>query len=215
MPPLVKLIVEAGPLVAFFAANWLGGIFWGTAIFMAATVAALAISWGLTRKIAVMPLISAGFVGVFGGLTLWLHDDTFIKVKVTLINALFGAALLGGLYFGQLFLKLVMGEAIRMTDEGWRKLGLRYGIFYLFLACLNEVVWRLHPISTLAIQNGWNLGLDAAGDAEWVLFRMPGLHILTLIFGLSQLPLLMKYLEVKDEAEVAKEVDAAAPPTVG
>ena len=123
--------------------------------------------------------------------------------------------LLGGLALGKNPLKLLLGEALKMPNEGWRKLGLRYGIFYLCLAALNEVVWRLHPISNLAIAHGWKLGLDASGDAEWVLFRLPGLHILTLLFGLSQLPLLMRYLEVKDESEVAKEVDAASPPTVG
>ena len=88
----MKILIEAGPLIAFFLANWLGGIFWATGIFMAAIAVALALSWILTRKLAVMPLISAGFVAVFGVLTLWLHDETFIKVKVTLINALFGVA---------------------------------------------------------------------------------------------------------------------------
>src|SRR5690242_16696190 len=100
MNPIVKVIIEAGPLVAFFAGNWMAGIFWGTGIFMAATAIALILSWVLTRKLAVMPLISAGFVAVFGLLTLWLHDETFIKVKVTLINTLFGVILLGGLFFG-------------------------------------------------------------------------------------------------------------------
>ena len=99
MNPVIKIFVEAGPLIAFFLANWLGGIFLATGIFMAATVLSLLLSWILTRKLAVLPLISAGFVAVFGVLTLWLHDDTFIKVKVTLINALFGIILIGGLFF--------------------------------------------------------------------------------------------------------------------
>src|SRR5438477_5397003 len=142
MPPFVKLLIEAGPLVTFFVANWFGGIFWATGIFMAATVLSLAASWLLTRKLAVAPLITAGFVAVFGLLTLWLHDDTFIKVKVTLINGLFGIILLGGLFFGQTFLKFVMGEALKMTDEGWRALTIRWGIFFLCVAIANEVVWR-------------------------------------------------------------------------
>jgi len=176
MPPLVKILVEAGPLIAFFIANWLGGIFWGTGVFMAATVAALAISWGLTRKLAMMPLISAGFVGVFGALTLWLHDETFIKVKVTLINALFGAALLIGLAFGQLFLRLVMGEAIRMTDEGWRKLTVRWGVFFFAMAILNEAIWRTQSTDF------------------WVNFKVFGLLPISLVFALAQAPLMTRYM---------------------
>jgi intracellular septation protein len=175
MSPVVKFLVEAGPLIAFFAANWLGGIFWATGIFMGATALALAISWGLTRKFAMMPLISAGFVGVFGGLTLWLHDDTFIKVKVTLINALFGCALLGGLLFGQLFMKRVMGEAIRMTDEGWRKLTIRWAMFFFTMAVLNEFIWRTQ-----------------SGDF-WVNFKVALLPI-SIIFALAQAPLMMRYM---------------------
>src|SRR5205823_13690785 len=102
MPVLLKLLIEAGPLVTFFVANWLGGIFWATGVFMATTVLSLAASWLLTRKLAVAPLITAGFVAIFGALTLWLHDDTFIKVKVLLINVLFGSLLLGGLAYRQL-----------------------------------------------------------------------------------------------------------------
>ena len=175
MNPIVKIIIEAGPLVAFFVGNWLAGIFWGTGIFMAATAVALILSWLLTRKLAVMPLISAGFVAVFGILTLWLHDETFIKVKVTLINALFGMILLGGLFFGQTFLKFVMGEALKMTDEGWRALTIRWGIFFLCVAVVNEVVWRSVSTDT------------------WVNFKVALLPI-TLVFALSQAPMMTKYM---------------------
>ena len=137
-----KLAIELGPLVAFFAANWWGGIFWGTGVFMVATFVALAFSWLLTRKLAMVPLISAGFVAVFGVLTLWLHSDLFIKVKVTLLNALFGTVLLGGLAFGKSYMKLIMGEAVRLPDAAWRTLTLRWGVFFLCLAVLNEIVWR-------------------------------------------------------------------------
>ena len=95
-----KLLIEMGPLVAFFIANWKAGIFWGTGVFMAATAVALTASWVLTRKIAMVPLVTAVFVALFGALTLWLHSELFIKVKVTLINALFGAVLLGGVAMG-------------------------------------------------------------------------------------------------------------------
>jgi intracellular septation protein len=181
MNPIVKIIIEAGPLVAFFVGNWLAGIFWGTGIFMAATAIALILSWLLTRKLAVMPLISAGFVAVFGILTLWLHDETFIKVKVTLINALFGMILLGGLFFGQTFLKFVMGEALKMTDEGWRALTIRWGIFFLCVALVNEVVWRSVSTDT------------------WVNFKVALLPI-TLVFALSQAPMMTKYM-IQDDPE--------------
>jgi intracellular septation protein len=183
MSPLVKIIVEGGPLVAFFIANWTGGIFWGTGVFMAATVAALAVSWGLTRKLAVMPLISAGFVGVFGALTLWLHDETFIKVKVSLINVMFGAALLVGLAFGQLFLKLVMGEAIRMNDEGWRKLTVRWGLFFFAMALVNEAVWRTQSTDF------------------WVNFKVFGLLPISLVFALAQAPLMTRHMIEEPAAE--------------
>jgi intracellular septation protein len=181
MNPLVKILIEAGPLIAFFLANWLGGIFWATGIFMAAIVLALALSWILTRKLAIMPLISAGFVAVFGVLTLWLHDETFIKVKVTLINALFGVVLLGGLFFRQTFLKFVMGEAIKMTDEGWRALTIRWGIFFLFVAVANEVVWRMVSTDT------------------WVNFKVALLPV-TVVFALSQAPMMTKHM-IQDEPQ--------------
>jgi intracellular septation protein len=175
MNPVLKILIEAGPLIAFFLANWLGGIFWATGVFMAATAFSLLLSWILTRKFAVMPLISAGFVAVFGVLTLWLHDDTFIKVKVTLINALFGVILLGGLLYGHTFLKFVMGEAIKMTDEGWRALTIRWGIFFLCIALANEVAWRM------------------ASTDNWVNFKVALLPV-TLVFALSQVPMMTKHM---------------------
>jgi intracellular septation protein len=181
MPPLLKLLIEAGPLIAFFIANWFGGIYWATGVFMAAAAASLALSWLLTRKLAIAPLITVGFVAVFGALTLWLHDDTFIKVKVTLINALFGSLLLGGLAFRQVLLKLVMGEAIKMDDDGWRKLTLRWGLFFLALAILNEVVWRTQATDM------------------WVNFKVFGLLPLTLVFALSQAPLMTRHM-IEDQA---------------
>ena len=172
----VKLLIEMGPLIAFFAANWLAGIFWGTGIFMAATVIALALSWSLTRKLAMVPLVSAVFVAVFGGLTLWLQSDLFIKVKVTLINALFGAILLGGLAFGRSYLKLVMGEAMKLPEAAWRTLTLRWGVFFFGLAILNEIVWR--SVST----------------GMWVNFKVFGLLPLTLVFALANAPFMARHM---------------------
>jgi intracellular septation protein len=173
---LTRILIEWGPLVAFFIANAKAGIFWATAVFMAATTIALAVSWTLTRKLAMVPLVGAGFVAVFGALTLWLQNDTFIKVKVTLVNALFGTVLLGGLYFRKQFLKLLLGEALKMDDEGWRILTLRWGFFFFALAALNEIVWR--TVST----------------DVWVNFKVFGLLPLTLLFAISQAPLMHRHM---------------------
>jgi intracellular septation protein len=176
MKPGVKILMEMGPLIAFFIGNWTAGIFWGTGIFMVATLIALAASWTLTRKLAIVPLISAAFVAVFGALTLYLHSDLFIKVKVTLINVLFGAILLGGSAFGRNYLKVVMGEAIKLTETGWRTLTIRWGVFFLTLAGLNEIVWR--SVST----------------DVWVNFKVFGLLPLTLVFALANAPFMARHM---------------------
>jgi len=176
LPTWARILVEWGPLITFFIANAKGGIFWGTGIFMAATAIALAVSWTFTGKLALVPLIGAVFVVVFGGLTLWLQNETFIKVKVTLVNLLFGTILLSGLAFRKQFLKLVLGEALKMDDEGWRILTLRWGLFFFALALLNEIVWR--TVST----------------DVWVNFKVFGILPITLLFALSQAPLMSRHL---------------------
>lgn len=176
LPSWARILVEWGPLISFFIANARGGIFWGTGVFMVATAIALAVSWTWTRKLALVPLIGAVFVAIFGGLTLWLQNDTFIKVKVTLVNLLFGAILLTGLAFGKQFLKLILGEALKMDDEGWRILTLRWGLFFFALALLNEIVWR--TVST----------------DLWVNFKVFGILPITLLFAVSQAPLMNRHL---------------------
>jgi intracellular septation protein len=176
LPTWARILVEWGPLITFFIANAKGGIFWGTGIFMAATAIALAVSWTFTGKLALVPLIGAVFVVVFGGLTLWLQNETFIKVKVTLVNLLFGTILLSGLAFRKQFLKLVLGEALKMDDEGWRILTLRWGLFFFALALLNEIIWR--TVST----------------DVWVNFKVFGILPITLLFALSQAPLMSRHL---------------------
>ena len=171
-----KFLIEMGPLVAFFIANWKAGIFWATGIFMAATAIALIVSYVLTGKIAKFPLFSALFVGVFGGLTLYFQSDIFIKVKVTLINAMLGLTLLIGLYYGKIFLKFVLGEALDMPLVAWRTLTVRWGVFFLCVAALNEFVWR-------------NFSNDA-----WVNFKVFGLMGLTLVFALANTPFMAKYM---------------------
>ncbi len=176
-----KTLLDFGPLLAFFIGNWQGGIYWGTGVFMAATALALIITYAMTGKIAKFPLFSAVFVAVFGGLTLYLHDDTFIKVKVTMINILFGGVLLAGLAFGKTFLKDIMGDAVQLPDFAWRNLTIRWAGFFFVLAAINEVVWR-------------NFTTD-----QWVNFKVFGLMAMTLIFALANAPYMAKHMTGPDE----------------
>ena len=188
--PILKFALELGPLLVFFFANargeWLassfpalaemgGPIFIATGLFMAATAIALAVSWSLTRTLPIMPLVSGVVVFVFGGLTLWLQDATFIKMKPTIVNTLFGAVLLGGLLFGRSLLAYVSDAAFKLDAEGWRKLTLRWGLFFLFLAVVNEIVWRNFS------------------EATWVAFKVWGIMPITVAFTMLQMPLIMRH----------------------
>jgi len=173
--PMLKLALDLGPLVLFFVANARYGIFTATAAFMVAVLAALFVSYAMTRRLPIMPVVTAIIVVVFGGLTLILHDATFIKVKPTIVYGLFGAVLIGGLLFNKPLLGVVFDSLFHLTDEGWRKLTLRWAIFFFALAVLNEIVWR--SVST---------------DA-WVTFKAFGVLPLTLLFGALQVPLLKRY----------------------
>ncbi|MBB2972522.1 septation protein A [Mesorhizobium sp. RMAD-H1] len=200
VPPLLKLALELGPLLVFFFANsrgeWLlerfpvlgaigGPIFLATALFMAATVLALTVSWAMTRTLPIMPLVSGIVVLAFGTLTLWLHNDTFIKMKPTIVNTLFGVVLLGGLAFGKSLLGYVFDQAFKLDAEGWRKLTFRWGLFFLLLAVLNEVVWR-------------NFSTDT-----WVAFKVWGIMPITIAFTLSQMRLIMKHsLEAAEDKKL-------------
>lgn len=179
--PVLKLVLDIGPLVLFFAANARLGIFEATAVFMGAVLIALVVSYALTRHIAIMPVVTAIIVLVFGGLTLVLHDETFIKLKPTIIYVLFGGALLGGLAFNKPLLGIVFDSVFKLTEEGWRKLTWRWAIFFLVLAVLNEIVWRTQTTDF------------------WVAFKLFGVVPLTFLFGAAQFPLVNKYsIEKKD-----------------
>ena len=173
--PLLKLALDLGPLALFFFANSQYGIFVATAAFMVAVLAALMVSYVLTRHFPIMTVVTAIIVVVFGGLTLFLHDATFIKVKPTIIYALFGAVLIGGLVFNKPLLGVVFDSLFHLTEQGWRKLTWRWAIFFLALAVLNEIVWR-------------NTSTNV-----WVDFKVFGVVPLTFLFGLLQVPLLKKY----------------------
>jgi len=175
LQPLLKLVLELGPLGVFFFANAKFGIFHATGAFMVAVIMSLSVSWLLTRRLAIMPLITGVVVMVFGGLTLFLKDDTFIKLKPTIINVLFGSILLTGLAFGRSLLGYVFDSVFQLDDEGWRKLTFRWAIFFFLLAVLNEIVWR-------------NFSTDF-----WVSFKVFGIMPVTLAFTLSQMPLIMRH----------------------
>ena len=189
--PILKLALELGPLVLFFFVNARGEalierfgmqelfpepIFLATGVFMVAMLISLAVSWILTRHLAVMPLITGVVVLVMGGLTLWLQDDIFIKVKPTIVNTFFGVVLLLGLMFGRSLLAYVFDAAFSLDAEGWRKLTLRWGFFFLFLAAVNEVVWRTQTTDF------------------WVAFKVWGIMPITMIFAMAQLPLMQRHM---------------------
>ena len=173
--PTLKLVLDIGPLILFFAANSKFGIYAATGSFMVAVLVALAVAYALTRRIEVMPLVTAVIVLIFGGLTIVLHDDLFIKLKPTIIYLLFGGALLVGLYLNKPLLGLLFDSVFHLTEEGWRKLTWRWALFFLALAVVNEIVWRTQTTDF------------------WVSFKLFGVVPLTFLFGALQYPLLVKY----------------------
>jgi intracellular septation protein len=180
--PFVKLAVDLGPLIVFFAAFEFFGIYVATGVFMAAVLASLGIGYLRERKLSPMPLFTAVLVVIFGGLTIYLKNDMFIKMKPTVLYAFFGTLLLGGLAFNRLFIKYAFGQAFDLTEEGWRKLTWRWGFFALALAVANEIIW--HNFST----------------AVWVDFKVWGIIPAIFLFGLLQAPLIMKH-DISEDAK--------------
>ncbi len=187
-PQLIKMALELGPLVVFFLTNASFDIFVGTACFMAAMVVSLILSWLLLKRVAVMPLVTGILVLIFGGLTLAFHDETFIKLKPTIINTMFGVTLLGGLVFGRSLLRYVFGDVYKLQPAGWTILTWRWGLFFLALAVVNEVVWRTQSTDF------------------WVAFKVWANMPLTILFAAAQLPVLNKYAD-----RPVKPVEAITP----
>jgi intracellular septation protein len=173
--PGLKLALDLGPLLLFFIANARWGIFVGTALFMVAVLVSLAVSYALTRHLPLMAIVSLVVVLVFGGFTLLLQDETFIKLKPTIIYVLFGTVLIGGLMLRKPLLALVFDAVFDLDEEGWRKLTLRWALFFFALAALNEIVWRTQSTDF------------------WVSFKVFAILPLTLAFGALQYPLLVRH----------------------
>ena len=194
--PTAKLALELGPLVVFFLGNAYGDrlgipedrrIFAATGAFVVATVLALLAHYVLVRRLPIMPLVSGIVVVIFGGLTLALQDELFIKLKPTIVNTLFGLTLLGGLWFRKPLLAIVLDSMLNLTDEGWRKLTLRWGLFFFVLAALNEIVWRTQTTDV------------------WVKFKVLGIMPLTVAFALAQMPLIARHEAPPQDAAPAPD----------
>jgi intracellular septation protein len=180
-PQLRKLALDLGPLVLFFGVFQFFGIFVATAVFIPAILIALGLGWYLERKLSPMAIVTAVMVVFFGGLTLYLKNDVFLKMKPTAIYLMFAAALLGGLAFNRLFIKYALAFEFELPESVWRALTWRWGLFFLGLAGLNEIVWR------------------NSTTAHWVIFKVWIILPLLVLFGAAQAPLLMKHMRPDDK----------------
>lgn len=189
VPSWLKPATDYGPLAVFLLIYKLQGLMAATAALMICTVLALAVGYAMTRKLALVPLVTAIIVGIFGGLTLWLKDDSFIKMKPTIIYGLFAVTVGGGLVLGRPVLKAVIGDALPMDETGWRRLSLRFALFFAVMAAANEVA--RHILTT----------------DQWVLWKVPGSLIVTFLFMLAQAPLINRHRlsESGEEAAAADE----------
>ncbi len=180
-PPWLKPAVDYGPLVAFFAAYLKSDLMTATVVIIVASTVAVGLAAVFERRVPTMPLVAAGAVAVFGGLTLLLNDETFIKMKPSIVQILFAVVLAGGLAFGRPLLKPLLGSAWQMDERGWRRLTLRFVVFFLAMAALNEAVWRTQSTDF------------------WVTFKVFGLSGLTLLFAFCQVPLMRRHA-ISEEA---------------
>ena len=175
MKSIAKLLIDIGPLAVFFIFYTRSGLQEAILPLMIATVIAVLVSYVLEKKIPIMPTLGAGIVIIFGGLTIYFNDETFIKMKPTIINAVFAIILYGGIIFKKSLLKYLLGAALKLEEEGWKILTQRWIAFFIALAVLNEVVWRTQTTDL------------------WVNFKVFGILPITFIFTMSQFPLIKKY----------------------
>lgn len=174
-PHVTKLVIELGPLLAFFAVYWAFGIYPATAVLMASTVASLVASRTLLGRITPMPIVTAVVVCFFGGLTFLLNDPSFIKMKPTFVNLAFAMALAVGLLLGKPLIKMLFAEQLQLADAGWHQLTVRWLLFFLAMAALNEIVWRNFS------------------EATWVSFKVFGLLPLSIAFAIAQIGLIKRH----------------------
>jgi len=172
---LRRLALDLGPLALFFGAYKLSGFFVATGVFMVAALVSLGIGYASERRLSPMPVVTAVLVLVFGGLTIFLRSEVFLKIKPTVLYTFFAAVLFGGLAFNRLFIKYIFERAFDLSEKGWRTLTWRWGIFFLFLAVLNEIVWR-------------NTSTDF-----WVTFKVAGVLPLSVLFALAQTPFVLRH----------------------
>lgn len=183
-PPKGAQFLELLPLVLFFIAYQAYGLMEATIVLMAASSAALVFAYTRLRYVSMPLIVGTSLIVVFGALTIAMNDETFIKMRPTIVNLIFAGVLLVGIYgFKRGLLSVVFHMAFPLTDEGWRKLSMRWGFFFIFLACMNEIVWRTQPTD-------W-----------WVNYKLFGVMAMTITFTLSQMGLIKRYALPEEQAE--------------
>ena len=188
-PRWLRPAVDYGPLAVFFVTYVTLGLMAATGALIAASLVALLAAWLGERRVPLIPLVTTAIVAVFGGLTLWLQDETFIKMKPTIVQALFALILLAGLALRRPLLKTLLGPMMPpMSDAAWRQFTLRYALFFVAMAALNEVVWRTQSTDF------------------WVTFKVFGLSGLTFLFILAQIPFVGRQARL---AQAAAEAGSA------